>query len=505
MPGDRYPSHLRRLLELVEQDFARAWTVDDLAKASGIARRTLQKQFRRYLGCTPVEHLRAVRLQRAREEILRSSTATSVTQIAAACGFAHQGRFATWYRARYGETPSATQRLAQTKYDLRVTIPLLSSRFERPVLAVLPFEATGNNANLVASMADEIVHSILQLRWIAIATPSRARYHLSGRVRGDGDGRLRVTVLLRDALAECTVWADYWDGKTDNRIEFETRVATRVAQAIEPALRDAEINRATGKRPEELGAWELTIRALPGVLSYDAISESHALELLERAIDIAPQDPLPKSLAAWCRAVRSCLHFSDDPQAERDAAQALAARAALQNRGDALTETALAASYTLTKDFSAARLHVDRALLLNGGSAWAWGRSAWIGAYSGEGVHAIERFKIARALAPIDPLSAMCCFGIAAPLMETDRHAEAIPWITRGIAEGCRAGWINPFLAAAYALESRKSEARRCLVEWKRAFPDMTLKQIRSGLPFGSALFERVAEGLESVGLRDPQ
>jgi len=90
-------------------------------------------------------------------------------------------------------------------------------------------------------------------------------------------------------------------------------------------------------------------------------------------------------------------------------------------------------------------------------------------------------------------------------LMETDRHAEAIPWITRGIAEGCRAGWINPFLAAAYALESRKSEARRCLVEWKRAFPDMTLKQIRSGLPFGSALFERVAEGLESVGLRDPQ
>jgi len=114
MPGDRYPSHLRRLLELVEQDFARAWTVDDLAKASGIARRTLQKQFRRYLGCTPVEHLRAVRLQRAREEILRSSTATSVTQIAAACGFAHQGRFATWYRARYGETPSATQRLAQS-------------------------------------------------------------------------------------------------------------------------------------------------------------------------------------------------------------------------------------------------------------------------------------------------------------------------------------------------------------------------------------------------------
>jgi hypothetical protein len=32
----------------------------------------------------------------------------------------------------------------------------------------------------------------------------------------------------------------------------------------------------------------------------------------------------------------------------------------------------------------------------------------------------------------------------------------------------------------------------------------MTIAQIRSGLPFGARLFDRVAEGLESAGLKNP-
>jgi hypothetical protein len=55
-----------------------------------------------------------------------------------------------------------------------------------------------------------------------------------------------------------------------------------------------------------------------------------------------------------------------------------------------------------------AALHADQALALDGGSAWAWGRSGWIKAYVGEAAEAIERFQIARALAPSDPLNFLC-------------------------------------------------------------------------------------------------
>jgi AraC-like DNA-binding protein/tetratricopeptide (TPR) repeat protein len=498
------PWYLKNALELIESDPARPWTVGELARASGVARRTLQQSFRRCLSRSPIEHLRRVRLQLARQELLAAPRDGSITQIAARCGFSHLGRFSIWYRERYGETPSTTLQYAGISMG-RFVLPLLSSSFERPVVAILPFDLIGEEAHRATGMADGIAAALLHQRWIGVSTVANARYRLRGKVHGNGRGGLRVTVLLIDGVSGRTIWADHWDGRSDDVFEFEERVAVRAARAIEPALRDAEIDRASRNDREQSSAWELTMRALPGVLSYDPAAEAMALELLERAMELAPHDPLPMALAAWCYGVRSCLHFTSRPQAERDLSRMLAARAARQNKGDALTETALAASYTLANDLSMAALHVDRALLLNGGSAWAWGRSAWIGAYRGEGTRVIERFKIARTLAPIDPLSAMCCFGIAAPLMEADRHAEAIPWINRGVAEGCKAGWINPFLAAAYALENRKDEAERCLVEWKRAYPEMTIAQIRSGLPFGPALFDRVAEGLESAGLRSPK
>jgi AraC-like DNA-binding protein/tetratricopeptide (TPR) repeat protein len=499
-----YPWYLKKALAVIETDPARPWTVGELARSCGVARRSLQESFRRCLGCAPIEHLRRVRLQLARQELLAAPRNASITQVAARYGFSHLGRFATWYRQHYGETPSATLRYASITSE-RHLLPLLSSSFERPAVAVLPFELIGEEAHRAAGMAEGIAAALLRQRWIAVTTTATARYRLRGRVHGDGQGGLRVTLLLSDGASGRTIWADHWDGRSDDVFEFEERAAARASRAMEPALRDAEIDRASRKEREHSSAWELTIRALPGVLSYDATAESVALEHLQRAMELAPHDPLPMSLAAWCYAVRGCLHFTSRPQAERETARTLATRAARLNRGDALTETALAASYTLANDLSMAALHVGRAVLLNGGSAWAWGRSAWIGAYRGEGTKVIERFKIARTLAPIDPLSAMCCFGIAAPLMEADRHAEAIPWINRGIAEGCKAGWINPFLAAAYALENRKDDAKRCLSEWKRAYPEMTIAQVRSGLPFGSALFDRVAEGLESAGLKSPK
>ena len=40
-----------------------------------------------------------------------------------------------------------------------------------------------------------------------------------------------------------------------------------------------------------------------------------------------------------------------------------------------------------------------------GGSAWGWGRLAWVHAYCGEIAEAIECCQIARVLAPSDPLS----------------------------------------------------------------------------------------------------
>lgn len=505
MVGQVHPRYVKKALDLIAADLSRAWTVGEIAAASGVARRTLQKHFRRFVGKTPLEFLRDARFEHARQALLRAKRGTAVAEVAARFGFSHLGRFAIGYRARYNEAPSETVRRGQVGLvDGARFLPLLPSSLERPAVAVLPFDLVGDESLRAAAIADEISAALLRRRWFGVSTPDRSRYRLRGKVRGDGRGRLRVTVVFADATTGRILWADHCDGACDEVFALEARVADRVAAAIELVLRDSEIDRASRADIAHLGAWELTMRALPSVLSYEASAEAMALELLERAMEIAPHDPLPLSLAAWCHGVRSCLHFAERPKEEQLRARMLADRAATLNKADALTETVLAAGYTLARDLTTAAVHAERALTLNGGLAWAWGRSGWISAFSGEYEKATEQFRIARAIAPVDPVSALCCYGLASPHMEAGRYDDAIRWIKRGLAESPTAVWINPFLASCYALSNRKDEAKQTLAAWQRTSPDMTVTQIRSGLPFGAHLFDRLSEGLESAGIRNP-
>ncbi len=504
MPHRLRPWQLSKALELIESDPARAWTVGELAKSCGIGPRVLQRYFRRFVGRTPVAHLRTVRLDRVRQDLLRAPRDARITEIATRCGFSHLGRFATWYRERYGETPSATLQhgrigaVAPTRCP-----PPVASAHDRPAVAVRPFELFGDQARHAAGLAEEIAAALLRLRCIVVSTISKARYHLGGTVRGDGGDHLRVTVTLGDAAAGRMLWADHWDGRCDGVFELQERVALGVARALEPALRDAEIERACRTEPEQLTAWGLTMRALPSVQSYKAAAEAMALELLERAMELAPRDPLPMSLAAMCRGVRGCLHFTERPNEEKMAACALAGSAAMLNKSDALAETLLAVGYTLANELGTAAIHANRALNLDGGLAWAWCRRGWIDVFRGQAAEAIERLQIARSLATGDPvLNASSSFAIGASHFQAGRHGEAIRWIARGIAERPQGGLAPVFLASALAFDDRKDEARHAIDVWRRAHPGMTIAHLKSGWPFEASFLDRVAEGLENVGMR---
>jgi adenylate cyclase len=88
-------------------------------------------------------------------------------------------------------------------------------------------------------------------------------------------------------------------------------------------LRDAEIDRATSQDPALLTSWELTMRAMPSLFAITPATEGVALELLERAIELAPRDALPISMAAWCRGLRAALHFTEQPDKQKKEAKML--------------------------------------------------------------------------------------------------------------------------------------------------------------------------------------
>lgn len=104
------PWQVRAVEEFIHEHADLPLSLGDLAALTGVSARTLQFSFSKHRGVSPMQFLRATRLDRVRGELLRPDNRTSVTDSAARWGFLHFGRFAAEHRQRYQEMPSASLR-----------------------------------------------------------------------------------------------------------------------------------------------------------------------------------------------------------------------------------------------------------------------------------------------------------------------------------------------------------------------------------------------------------
>ena len=108
------PATIRKAIDRIESDPREPLSVSDLADWCGVGARALQHGFQRHVGMSPMAYLRDARLRRADAE-LRAAAAPddTVASIARRWGFAHPGRFAAAYEAKYGQPPGRTLRAAR--------------------------------------------------------------------------------------------------------------------------------------------------------------------------------------------------------------------------------------------------------------------------------------------------------------------------------------------------------------------------------------------------------
>ncbi len=94
-----------RALRFIQTHAFQDIVVKDILNEVPISRRSLEIQFQHYLGRSPAEEIRRVRLEKGKELLARSDF--SIGEIAVACGFANTTRFGVAFRKRYGQTPLA--------------------------------------------------------------------------------------------------------------------------------------------------------------------------------------------------------------------------------------------------------------------------------------------------------------------------------------------------------------------------------------------------------------
>lgn len=101
-------AHVRKAEEFLTAHLGQPLRMSDIATEVGISLRSLQKAFVRQRGQTLTEFLRSARLELARKRLLAGLPGATVSSVALDCGFGHFGKFAGYYRAQFGETPSQT-------------------------------------------------------------------------------------------------------------------------------------------------------------------------------------------------------------------------------------------------------------------------------------------------------------------------------------------------------------------------------------------------------------
>ncbi|MBV8455115.1 MAG: adenylate/guanylate cyclase domain-containing protein [Acetobacteraceae bacterium] len=206
---------------------------------------------------------------------------------------------------------------------------------DKPSIAVLPFQNMSGDPGqeyFVDGMTEEVITALSRVpSFFVVARNSTftykgtspnirqvgrelgVRYVLEGSVRKAGE-RVRITGQLIDATTGMHIWADRFDGVVSDIFELQDQVASNVVGAIEPKLRDAEIERARLKPAENLRAYDLVLRARFAfeVLTRDTREE--ALRLLRHADDRSDGRVRMRS-SPKCRAKRR------SPDAGRDVAR----------------------------------------------------------------------------------------------------------------------------------------------------------------------------------------
>lgn len=90
---------IARLRAAVEQGET---SVAGLARRCRVSRERVHRVMKHLLGMTPRDYLRAVRLHRAKQQVLDGAP---IATVAADCGFADQAHFTRWFRRSFGYTP----------------------------------------------------------------------------------------------------------------------------------------------------------------------------------------------------------------------------------------------------------------------------------------------------------------------------------------------------------------------------------------------------------------
>jgi adenylate cyclase len=394
---------------------------------------------------------------------------------------------------------------------------------ERPSIAVLPFANMSGDPEqdyFGDGIVEDITTALSRVKWFFVIARNSSftykgravdvrqvgqelgvRYVLEGSIRRAGT-RIRITGQLVEAATGNHLWADRFDGELADVFELQDRITGAVVAAIEPSLRRAEIKRlSTSARTEDLGAYDLYLRALSKFRSYSAGGYRSAEKLLREAVARDADFGDAWGLLTDCLGRLALTGRFKDPQQGKLETVAAARQAARVGHDNAFALSAGAWGLAIFGDQDQAALPLAaQALLLNPNSADVRTNVGYVYVYAGESEKGIEQFTAARRLNPLDPRANLQTTGLGMAHFFAGRFNQAEEWCRYTINEVPASIVARRYLAAALAHLGRIEEAQKETELLLKLSPSATVT-LATNFGFQPWMREMLAEGLLKAGL----
>jgi len=325
-------------------------------------------------------------------------------------------------------------------------------------------------------------------------------YVLEGSVQRAG-GKLRITVQLVETTTGAHLWAEKYDGQDSEIFDLQDRITEQVAGALQPSIQKAEIDRASRKRPHDMGAYDYTMQAIRHVWMLEQDEAAAALGLLESALKIDPDYPLALALSAWCWAQQSVYNWTEEIATAKSRALDLAEKAAGLSGDDPLILSVLGVVHTFARNYGTARILLERAITLDSNAAWALSRLGWLEVYADRPEAAFQHFEHAMRLSPLDPMNFNNFVGIASAHQISGDYNAAADLFQRALMERPSAFWIHRNLAPVLLAAGRTEEAEVSKNAMLAAYPEMSIKRYKEAMVFSRDALENISGYLRKLGI----
>jgi adenylate cyclase len=394
---------------------------------------------------------------------------------------------------------------------------------ERPSIAVLPFTNMSGDPDqeyFADGMVEDIITGLSRIKWLFVIARNSTfvykgksvdvkqvgrelgvRYVLEGSVRKAAN-RVRLTGQVVETESGRHVWAERYDRTLDDIFDLQDELTMGVVAAIEPRLRQAEIERVRRKRPDSLDAYDLVLRALADGRASLSMPDTAtaALRFLDRALELDPNYALAHAYAALCN---HTLYLRGGlPEERRRAAIQHARTGIVYGQDDAMALTMSGFVIGMDEhDRTAALEAFEAALALSPSTAFAYMAGSVIFGWAAQAERANEWAERALRLSPLDPTQWYSYHGLALGHFALSHDEEAAAAARRAIHINPRMSISYMLLAAPLSRLGKFDEAKAAATRLMDLQPNYSIGRQLTGVDCERVLGAALTEALSVLGL----